>query len=94
MHAQFGISCADAAWLMGAGASWRALVREHVLRRSASVLVIGLDFSDNQTFDPARFATNSAPMVLCGVRRPLDDGAWKIRGPDSGAGDAMGAHAR
>lgn len=28
------------------------------------VLVIGLDFSDTQTFDPARFATNSAPMVL------------------------------
>ena len=27
-------------------------------------LVIGLDFADNQTFDPARFATNSAPMVL------------------------------
>jgi peptide/nickel transport system substrate-binding protein len=29
-----------------------------------NTLVIGLDFSDTLTFDPARFATNSAPMVL------------------------------
>jgi peptide/nickel transport system substrate-binding protein len=37
--------------------------RAHAQGRRGA-LVIGLDFSDTLTLDPARFATNSAPMVL------------------------------
>jgi len=48
--------------LAGSAAPLTAQLAHAQSRRNA--LVIGLDFSDTLTFDPARFATNSAPMVL------------------------------
>ena len=56
------LTAAGGAALTGVGMPGYVFAQE---RKGA--LVIGLDFSDNQTFDPARFATNSAPMVLRGA---------------------------